>query len=346
MTPYAKNLTARATIAAGYARALFELAVGKGADAELLAARAGLAPQELADQDKRISWTRYMALMHAAKELTGDDALALHFGESFDMADLSIVGLIAQSCETAAEGFAQIDRYHRLIVDIPVDDPRGRRLVLVREKGKSWLKDTRSDPNTFPELTESSFARMVCMARRSPATTEIAKAIHFTHAEPAYRAEYDRIFGVPLVFASDRNAMLLGSDAWMSEKASQPSRYVFGILSAHADALLESLKASTTTRARVEALLMAVLHTGETDMETIARRLGLGRQTLLRRLKDEGTTYEKVLDELRCRLALDYLGARKVSVNETAYLVGYSDAAAFSRAFRRWTGTSPGSKRG
>jgi AraC-like DNA-binding protein len=76
-------------------------------------------------------------------------------------------------------------------------------------------------------------------------------------------------------------------------------------------------------------------------MDKIASKLGLSRQTLLRKLKTEGVTFEKVLDELRQKLALHYLSGRKVSVNETAYLVGFSDPTAFSRAFKRWTGSSP-----
>jgi AraC-like DNA-binding protein len=72
----------------------------------------------------------------------------------------------------------------------------------------------------------------------------------------------------------------------------------------------------------------------------------MSRQTLYRRLKEEGCTFEQVLDDLRHRLALDYLTARKASVNETAYLVGFSDPAAFSRAFKRWTGKSPREMRG
>lgn len=76
-------------------------------------------------------------------------------------------------------------------------------------------------------------------------------------------------------------------------------------------------------------------------MDVIASKLGLSRQTLFRKLKAEGVTFEKVLDELRHRLALHYLSGKKVSVNETAYLVGFSDPAAFSRAFKRWTGSCP-----
>jgi Helix-turn-helix domain len=76
---------------------------------------------------------------------------------------------------------------------------------------------------------------------------------------------------------------------------------------------------------------MPILHTGEAGMDVIAGKLGVSRQTLFRRLKAEGVTFEKVLDELRHKLALHYLSGKKVSVNETAYLVGFSDPAAFSR---------------
>jgi AraC-like DNA-binding protein len=77
-------------------------------------------------------------------------------------------------------------------------------------------------------------------------------------------------------------------------------------------------------------------------MDAIAAKMGQSRQTLYRNLKDEGVTFEQVLDDLRHRLALHYLEGKRVSVNETAYLVGFSDPSAFSRAFKRWTGHSPG----
>jgi AraC-like DNA-binding protein len=122
--------------------------------------------------------------------------------------------------------------------------------------------------------------------------------------------------------------------------ALQP-RYVFGVLTQKADDLLQELEDLKTVRGRVEAVLLPLLHTGEVGADAVARTLGFSRQTLFRKLKAEAATYEQVLDGLRHRMALRYLTARKVSVNETAYLVGFSEPAAFSRAFKRWTGKSP-----
>jgi len=199
--------------------------------------------------------------------------------------------------------------------------------------------DNRANPNDFPELTESTFARMICGPRRF-GVAQCVRAVQVTHAEPPYRAEYDRIFGAPVTFNAARNAALMDDAAIMQRIQLQP-RYAFGILADHAERLLKELESSKTTRGRVESLLMPILHTGNANMDGVAAKMGLSRQTLFRRLKAEGTSFEKVLDALRHRMALDYLGARKVSVNETAYLVGFSEPAAFSRAFKRWTGTSP-----
>jgi AraC-like DNA-binding protein len=270
-------------------------------------------------------------------ELCREPALALHFGEAVDFAEMSIVGLIGRASETMADGFAQFNRYARLVVD---DGLEKDRLVLERSGGHLWMVDTRHYANDFPEFAETSFARMVCTSRRWFPGAHFIEAIHFTHRAPEYRAEYDRVFQLPIVFESDRNA-LLTNDAWLTHRNPHASRYVFGILSAHAEELLKRLEQSKSIRGRVESLLMPILHTGEASVELIADKLGLSRQTLFRKLKAEGVTFERVLDELRHKLALHYLSGKKVSVNETAYLVGFSDPAAFSRAFKRWTGSSP-----
>ena len=136
------------------------------------------------------------------------------------------------------------------------------------------------------------------------------------------------------------NAILFGEEL-LSVRLPQPNQYVSSLLTERAESLLEKLEDSKSMRGRVEKLLIPILHTGEAKIETIARKLALSRQTLFRKLKAEGVTFEQVLDELRHELALEYLNGRNVSVNETSYLLGFSDPAAFSRAFKRWTGASP-----
>lgn len=254
--------------------------------------------------------------------------------------NISIVGLIGEAAETTEEARRQLNRYACLMLD--EDDSRvSEHLELVREESQVWLRLASPLYINNPLLTESAFARCICGARELfGATWPYPKAIHFTHEEPSYRGEYDRVFGVPLFFGSHMNALLMDEE-FLSIRLPHTNRYVFGVLSAHAEALLRSLENSKSTRGRVESLLMPILHTGEASMDAIAAKLGLSRQTLFRRLKAEGTTFEKVLDELRHKLALYYLSGKKVSVNETAYLVGFSDPAAFSRAFKRWTGYSP-----
>jgi AraC-like DNA-binding protein len=338
-------MMAESTIAAGYPKAFLEFAVGRGADRRALIGRSGIRPDDLEDQDKRVPLSRYMALMEAGIELCGEPALALLFGEAVRMQDVSVVGLIGQASETPEEARRQLNRYARLTLD-EGDERISDRLEIVRDEGGVWLKTTSSAYADNPLLTESALAQCVCGARElfggihDRSKWPYPKAIHFTHREPGYRAEYDRVFGVPLVFDSHMNALLMDEE-FLSLSIPRAHRYVFGVLSAHAESLLKSLENSKTTRGRIESRLMPVLHTGEASMDAIASEIGVSRTTLFRMLRAEGTTFKHVLEELRHKLALHYLCSKKVSVNETAYLLGYSDQAAFSRAFKRWTGHSP-----
>lgn len=325
------------SVSAGLARGLIEIAVARGADQGALLARAGIGAADLGDQDNRIPFDRYVALMRAAKALSGDPALALHYGDTVDMSEFSIVGLIFPACETLRDAIVQVNRYGRLITQVDVGAPD--RFQWVQRDGRLWLVDARRDPNAFPELTEATFARFIGMTRRV-GFDGIVTAVHVTHEAPAHGADYERVFGAPTSFGSDWNAMQVEAEA-LARPIARQSRYAFGVLSAHGEALLASLDAGATMRRRVESLLMTILHTGEAGMAPVAARLGMSRQTLFRKLRAEGTSFERLLDELRHKLALHYLAGRKASVNETAYLVGFSDPAAFSRAFKRWTGTSP-----
>ena len=92
---------------------------------------------------------------------------------------------------------------------------------------------------------------------------------------------------------------------------------------------------------RVRARLVEVLPSGEVEAELLARGLNLSLRTLQRRLAKAGTSYSELLDEARRELALRYIGEHRLSIKETTYVLGFSEPANFTRAFRRWTGFSP-----
>jgi AraC-like DNA-binding protein len=326
------------TVSAGIARGLIAFAATRGAEPAELTGLAGLTPGALADPDARAPMDAYVALMRQAQRLTGDPALALHWGEAVDLAEISIVGLIMNAAETMADAFWQMQRFGRLALEVEgVSD--GPRFQQALRDGGLWMVDQRADPNSFPELSEGAFARLVCGPRRFLGQPHVLEA-HFTHPAPAYRAEYDRVFQCPVRFDADWNALRI-DPATPDWRVSLQPRYVFGVLTERADSLLKDLDEARTTRARVEALLLPILHTGQASADRIAKAMGFSRQTLFRRLKAEDLTFGAVFDDLRHRMALRYLRGRKASVNETAYLVGFSEPAAFSRAFKRWTGKSP-----
>jgi AraC-like DNA-binding protein len=334
---------AEGSAAASVVRRMMELAVTRGADRRALAERAAIDPAVLEDHDERVPLERYKAVIRAGQQLAGDPALALHYAEAVNLSEVSVVGLLGYASETMADAFVQLQRFSKLVVEVDTGMAENRFEMAVDARGL-WLVDNRSNPNDFHELTETAFGQMVTGTRRFGDTPFVLE-VEVTHDDPGYRAEYERILGAPVRFGAERNAMRI-DPAWPEHRVAVQPRYVFGILNQHAEAMLRRLESEKTARGRVESLLMPILHKGEVGIDSIAAKLGCSRQTLFRRLKAEDSTFEKVLDELRHKLAVQYLAGGKVSVNETAYLVGFSDPAAFSRAFKRWTGFSPREARG
>ncbi|WP_342077086.1 AraC family transcriptional regulator ligand-binding domain-containing protein [Yoonia sp. SS1-5] len=332
------------TVAAGLARTYIDYAERKGADRVALLSAAGLTEAAIVDQDDRLPLETYRTLILAAKDATGDPAFVLHHAMDTELRQISVVGLIVHSAKSMADSMVQLNRYAKLMVEVDVMDS-GERFSMEPCAEGVWVVDNRPDPNSFPELTEANYGRFVSEFSREFPDHPFALAIEVTHPAPSYAEAYERVLRCPVTFNAQRNAMLIGSE-WLEQEFDDHIGYVFGIYAERADALLARLETEDSLRARIEALVLPELHKGEVKIDTVARDLGMSRQTLYRRLKDEGVTFAQILDDLRCRMASDYLSARKASVNETAYLVGFSEASSFVRAFRRWTGMTPVQYRG
>lgn len=353
MTADIKNMTsgtklnfvqAEPTVAVGYAMELVNFAVANGADRAAMFDSGNLSDERVTDPDHRLPFADYVSLMQAAKELSGDPAFALRLGAEHDFHTVSVVGLLCYAAPTMGEALQALNRYGRLVAEFDMPEP-GNRFQLLEDAEGLWLTDTQTGALDFPEMTEETWSRFIAETTRNFPGFEFVKRVCVPHEAPPYADEYERLWKVPVTFGSERNGMLINSD-WPGIPLHKPNPYVFGILSAHAGKLLESLEQSKTVRGQLEAALIPILHTDKTNMDHMASLMGMSRQTLYRRLRDEGATFEQVLDDLRHQMALHYLEGKQTTVYETATLLGFSDASSFSRAFKRWTGTSPKSRKG
>lgn len=328
-----------ATIGAGLVAGLFQFCSELGVGRDTLANASDIDFAELANPDVRISLSSYIQAMRFAIKATERPELPLAFGQAASMSELSIVGLLMEASETVGDAYLQMRRYGRLAIEARGSsaDPR---FELVRKHDRLFLVDEQPFAHENPELTESAFAWLACGPRRYMKRSPVISA-SVTWPKPEHWHAYEKILGCPVHFESEWNALEMEPES-LTWPVRQNPKYVFGVLADRADHLINELGSAERTSLELRNLLAAILHEGNVTAESAARRMGMSRQTLFRRLSAEGTDFTAVLRELREELAKTYLNGSKASLNEVAYLVGFSDASSFARAFKRWTGSAPG----
>ncbi|MET0390298.1 MAG: helix-turn-helix domain-containing protein, partial [Polyangiales bacterium] len=188
---------------------------------------------------------------------------------------------------------------------------------------------------------EFTLASHVVVASQITQTSMQPTAVEFRHRTPTNIAEHTRIFGVAPSFGHPANALV-----WQREvleravPAADPA--LSRVVERHARALLAALPDVTRGYAdRVRGVLARALESGDASLGHVARELKLSERSLQRRLAAEQQSFDGLLDEVRHTLALRYLADPRLGISELAYLLGYSEASAFHRAFRRWTGSTP-----
>lgn len=311
-----------------------------GVDRQRVLDRSGVDIASLAgDPDERIDFDQYQRLVQASIADSGDPTLPLRYPLETALDSASIVGLIILSSASLSDAFIQLNRYAKLMMEIDIMAGEERHPIEV-DGEIAWILDARPNPNEFPELTEIALGRIVGETRSLFPDRQFAEYITVTHPKPAHGSRYEEFWRCPVEFGAERNGLRFKSD-WLATRFERANTYAFGLFAQKADALNAELMGKSDFRSRVEAHLLPDLHRGVTDIEDIAFKLGMSRSSLYRHLKDEGTTFAEVCDDLRKRMAMDYLSSRKASVKETAYLIGFSESSSFVRAFKRWTGMSP-----
>jgi len=326
------------TVAVTSTRAVMEAAARRGVDVCRILAEHGIDESLLHDKDARLPAPTVALLWTRAAEAAREPELPVHAAVELPWGSYRVIDLLAASVSTVGEGLTLVSQYFRIIHDsvlVPIRErPGGRRALCV--------EDVRGNPipSAYVEYTLAA-----CLYRmRYCGAAPIEAEMHLRRTAPADLAGHHRAFGPNLRFAADEDCAVLTETQWAAPMA-QRDPVLHSVLREHADQLLRGLPNLHDPLADVQQVLLEGMPRGRVDLEHVAKQLGVSARTLQRRLADTGTRWSDLLEEARRQLAARLLVDPSLSVDDVAVLLGYAEASAFHRAFRRWTGQTPGAFR-
>jgi AraC-like DNA-binding protein len=241
---------------------------------------------------------------------------------------------VARSAATFGEALEVMGRYLAL-----VNDALRFKLEIERERAIVHLESAIVLPRAGADYQAAAFHWAASLL--SIDATNAASEVWFEHPRPANTDLYAQIFGTTKVlFEMPFNAFVFDK-VLLSQPMPTADPALHDIVRKHADAMLSELPRAESFTKRVRELLVAELEGGNPSAVHIASALHMSARTLTRRLEDEGTTFKDLLDDLRRTLSLRYVGSTDLGLSEIAFLLGFSQSAAFHRAFKRWTGQTP-----
>lgn len=325
------------SVSASLTQAVLHAASRLGLARETLLSACDLDVATLADPDGRVPLHTQQALWATIAERLGQVEAGLAIGQALAPGQFSVLGYLLQSSPTLGAALQAVQRYQRLVGE-------GGEVSLVSEGEKLWLVYRA----LHPEQAATRARVLALMAFWQSLMAPLLSDFHllgarFIHPQPDDVQAYQDLFACPLQFAASDYALAVPS-ALLEAPLAQANLPLQGILREHAEALLARLPSESLT-ARVVALLSAQLSSGEPDRGKLAQALLLSERTLQRRLAEEGSSYQQLLNDTRRQLAERYLRDGQLPAAEIALLLGYSEPSVFFRAFRQWSGLTPGEYR-
>jgi AraC-like DNA-binding protein len=306
----------------------------RGLDFRALARRAGIDPDLPSKPDARGSVPKLQKLWRLASEESGDPLFGLRVGLAARPAVFHALGLGVMSSGTVLAALRRIERYSRLL-------STNGRLVVVDRVGEVALEGRRAENQVeISVATFDAFAVILCrLLKLCAGSLGVPRRVRLPHAAPPDVTPFAEALGCPVHFDADTIAFEFDAQA-----ARQPVPSGNPNLAAEADRLaeryLEQLEPETVA-ARVRALIIQAMPSGEIEQVDIARSLHQSTSTLQRRLRREGTSFQDVLTRARREKAIEYLRSGEHSLADITFLLGFADQSNFTRAFRRWTGKTP-----
>jgi AraC-like DNA-binding protein len=307
-----------------------------GIDVQPVLERIELRVEELGDQ--MIPLSRLQALLEAAVRSSGESGIGLRLAEQVRPETYEVFGCLLAASATLGEAVLRATR----LISLATSNVR---LSFHHAGDRASLNVEPLYPELIHrEAVEFMLGASHVLARRITGLELAPLEVQFAHAAPPDTSHHERLFAAPLRFRCASNALVFDGSL-----LDVPVRSHDSSLSAALQHQAEQLilrEPAVGFAAEVRAALAKELRGGEPTAARLAAALDVHPKTLARRLRNEGTTFRHLLDELRLQLAESYLRQPNLSVDEVAFLLGYSERSAFHRAFRRWTGRAPRAKPG
>ena len=295
--------------------------------------RAGL-PQSFLDQPRVLLKTKELfALWKAIGEVSTNSAIGLQLGNESRTERFHPAGLAALSCENFGASIDQMARYKQLTC--PEE-------ILQEKTGEEWSIHFRwllADEVEPQVLIDCAFAWVLSLARHGTGTRLSPLRVELTRPRPHLKT-IERHFGCPVICGGPRNTIVFRAADAQRPFVTRNAE----LLAMLAPQLEKELKQESSDENFLERVRVAIQHrlTGQRPtMDDIAGALHVSSRTLQRRVQEEGSSFQHVLDEARHHLARHYLNNSALELNEAAYLLGYEDGNSFVRAFRTWEGIPP-----
>jgi AraC-like DNA-binding protein len=301
-------------------------------DAGPLLREVGLPPEVTSDPDIRVSSEAMRDLLSLAAEGCGDPAFGLHAGQRLRPGDIGLLEYLVRMSGSTQEIAQKLVKYHQLAGNLPPQIEQDGANVVCHLP----LPEAESTPAVLEEYNLSFWAKLARVVRGD----ELRPIeVRFTHEEPAYAEEAERVFGAPVRFRCRRNGLVFARESLAGlVPVDEGLRRAVG---ERADEALEALESHPSTGDRVRAQLRRKLRGDSVTADSVATALRMSPRTLRRRLEGEGTSFQELRDVLRKERALEHMAEPQLAASEVAFLLGFGETSACHRAFRRWTGKTP-----
>ena len=321
-----------------FARIMVE-AAALGPDAARLLATVGLDLDAEIDPAQMVSDTDYYDLLERIAGETDVTDLPLKAAQLLTPDHYGALGLAWKAAPTLGASFRRVERYARLwtsVVEYELRDTADGTLFVLHRAGARRLGMRLSNEATLASAV--SISRQVCPMPFSPLR------VFLKHDAPPTLRHHEAYFGCPVQAGAEVDALLIAPSA-LTVQNKLGDAGITRFLQSHLEAELAKVDRDQTLEARSKDVIARALSDGLPKMADVAKDLGFSARSYHRRLAEHGLSFQGLTETTRRELAEGLLQSDRYSLSEVAFLTGYSEQSAFTRAFKRWVGRTPASYR-